>query len=91
MHCLAHHEPGPMKLYLVRKVVRMEHDFHVARLANEGLGLLGLPAEHPRFPPIRDVRFRVPVHDLQRGVNEEIHGEWESVLRYKFHVQINGG
>lgn len=48
----------------------MEHDFHVARLANEGLRLLGLPAEHAGLSAIRNVRFRVPVDDLQREANK---------------------
>lgn len=51
--------------HLIRKIVRMEHQFHVAGLADERLRLLRLAAEHARLAPIRNVRLRVAIDDLQ--------------------------
>lgn len=52
-------------MYLIRKVVGVKHQLHVAGLADERLRLLGLAAEHARLPAIRDVRFGVAVDNLQ--------------------------
>lgn len=52
--------------HLIGKVVRMEDDFHVARLADEGLRLLGFATEHPGLSAVGHVCFRVAVNNLER-------------------------
>lgn len=68
-----------MELYLICKVVRVEHDFYVAGLANEGLRLFGLSAEHSGLPAIRHIRFRISIHDLKGGQTNGINA-FENVL-----------
>lgn len=51
--------------HLIREIVGVEHQLHVARLANERLRLLRLTAKHPRLPPVRHVRLRITIHNLQ--------------------------
>lgn len=73
--------------YLIRKVVRVKHDFHGARLANEGLWLLGLAAEHSWLPLIGDLRFGIPVHDLQ--TKDSGREDYYMVQHEFLHMQTN--
>lgn len=62
---LARKCPG-LAPHLIRKVVRVEEDLHVASLADECLRLLRLSAEHAGLPAVRDIRLGVAVNNLQQ-------------------------
>lgn len=55
---------------LVREIVRMKEHLNEWRLWHEGLRLLALTTKHARLLPVRYIRLRIPVHNLEQNQND---------------------